>query len=159
MRHRVSQHKYHVCHANSRSIITISGFRGHAFGSFKCRCCGNMWLRDFLPNDFERARVFIYGYDTVKSSSQTIIELGRTFVEKFRALRANTKWRPWIIIGHSLGGLVAKEVQLPFYLQFITYANTMRRPLHPWLRVTSRKMSKYTSNSVLCSFLACQTKE
>lgn len=34
-----------------------------------------MWLRDDLPNDFPRARILIYGYDTKLEDSQSIQDL------------------------------------------------------------------------------------
>lgn len=60
-----------VMHANAFSIVAISGWGGHVFGSFKERGGEHMWLRDALPHDLmlkngDRpiARVMIYGYDS-----------------------------------------------------------------------------------------------
>lgn len=106
--------------ANSWSVIALSGLGGHAFGSFKERGGSHMWLRDSLPydltldtNDQPIARVMIYGYESTVAGSKSIQNL-EDFATKFNAslqMLANaTTIRPIILIGHSLGGLIIKQV-------------------------------------------------
>ncbi|KAH8891599.1 hypothetical protein GQ53DRAFT_687160, partial [Thozetella sp. PMI_491] len=70
-------------------VIVIPGLGGHALGSFKAENSAFVWLRDALPQDLPRARILVYGYDTR-------IKLGLS--------------RNIVLIGHSMGGLVIKEV-------------------------------------------------
>ncbi|PTB52845.1 hypothetical protein M431DRAFT_58133, partial [Trichoderma harzianum CBS 226.95] len=94
-------------------VIAVSGLGGHAFGSFKERHGSFMWLRDALPIDFPRARILIYGYDTrlIRSKSfQNLTDLGKALQIDMKGIRQLTQIRHIVFIGHSLGGLVIKEV-------------------------------------------------
>ncbi|KAH0556219.1 hypothetical protein GP486_005853, partial [Trichoglossum hirsutum] len=93
-------------------IVAVSGLGGHAFGSFKERGGKHMWLRDALPIDLPNARVLIYGYHTKLANSrsfQDLEALASTFRASLGAIRSqytdNTRWKPLIFIGHSLGGV------------------------------------------------------
>ncbi|GKU07361.1 unnamed protein product, partial [Fusarium langsethiae] len=95
-------------------IIAVPGLGSHALGSWKSPNSDDVWLRDFLPKDVPNIRVLLYGYDTSLQgslSNQSMEDLGRGFLEKVIAFRANdgTNRRPIIFIGHSLGGLLIKE--------------------------------------------------
>lgn len=95
-------------------IIAITGLAGHAFGSW-ATATQRMWLRDFLPRDLPQARVMLYGYDSriVNSQSRSILaDLSSNLIAKFNAMRgqSHSKDRPVILIGHSLGCLMIKEV-------------------------------------------------
>lgn len=97
----------------SISIVAISGLNGHAYGSFKQRSGSFMWLRDALPRDISCARVMIYGYDTclVNSESfQNISDLGMRLRKSIVDIRRGINKR-LILLGHSLGGIVIKEVR------------------------------------------------
>lgn len=50
--------------ADISSIIAITGLAGHAFGSWQNRGTDAMWLYDFLPEQFESARIMTYGYNS-----------------------------------------------------------------------------------------------
>ena len=109
-------------------MIALSGLGGHAFGSFKQRRGGYMWLRDSVPNDLEGARVMIYGHDShyIKAiafkilrhwdvRSTTSYELFATEYVQSSPARSHRSplcqlLVPKIIIGHSLGGLIIKQV-------------------------------------------------
>ncbi|KAL6831944.1 hypothetical protein V8C40DRAFT_263226 [Trichoderma camerunense] len=94
-------------------IIAVTGLAGHAFGSWKSKKKPDMWLRDFLPASIPNARVLTYGYNTKlpgSRSKSSILELSRKLLESIKTARdENTKHRPLILIGHSLGGLVVKH--------------------------------------------------
>lgn len=70
-----------------------------------------MWLRDSLPRDFPGCRVIIYGYSTKLQDSrsfQNILDIAKTFQIAIRNVRQNAR-KPLVLLGHSLGGIVAKE--------------------------------------------------
>ncbi|EJP61221.1 Ankyrin repeat-containing protein [Beauveria bassiana ARSEF 2860] len=98
----------------SIDIVAVPGLGSHALGSWKSPHSDDVWLRDFLPKDVPNIRVLLYGYDTSLQgslSNQSMEDLGRGFLEKIIAFRANdgTDRRPIVFIGHSLGGLLIKE--------------------------------------------------
>ncbi|KAM0433914.1 hypothetical protein ACHAPT_003858 [Fusarium lateritium] len=100
-------------------IIAVSGLGGHAFGSFKERNGGHMWLRDSLPYDITRedtddpiARVMIYGYESSVAQSksmQNLEDLATSFHNSLLALASSPTTRPIILVAHSLGGLIVKQ--------------------------------------------------
>jgi len=78
-----------------------------------------MWLRDLLPHDLTledgnrpAARVMIYGYDSSVSRSdsmQNLEDLASSFNTNLLAL-ASASIKPILVIAHSLGGLIVKQV-------------------------------------------------
>ncbi|ORY16015.1 hypothetical protein BCR34DRAFT_598047 [Clohesyomyces aquaticus] len=93
-------------------IIALSGLNGHAFGSFKQQGGSFMWLRDALPEDMPKARIFTYGYNTRTASNQSVIDLSKTFLATLATLRGKlytTPPRRLVLIGHSMGGLIIKD--------------------------------------------------
>lgn len=119
--------------ANAYSIIALSGLGGHAFGSFKEKGGSHMWLRDYLPYDLTSedkpiARVMIYGYDSTVSESksmQNLEDFATVFNGSLQTLMNTATIRPIILIGHSLGGLIIKQVSYTLtpklsFLMFIT---------------------------------------
>lgn len=77
-----------------------------------------MWLRDSLPYDLTSetkpiARVMIYGYESTVAESKSMQNL-EDFATKLnvsmQTLMNGATIRPIILIGHSLGGLIIKEV-------------------------------------------------
>jgi hypothetical protein len=105
---------------NNISILAISGLGGHAFGSFKEKNGDHMWLRDALPrdltaNDGEQpiARVLLYGYESrilQSDNTQDLEDIASAFYASLISLVNTSKTKPLIILAHSLGGLVVKQV-------------------------------------------------
>lgn len=80
-----------------------------------------MWLRDALPGDLvgeqtsqPMARVMIYGYASAVAGStsfQNLHDLAKKFRTALsRIVSKQEPIRPMLIIAHSLGGLILKEV-------------------------------------------------
>lgn len=79
-----------------------------------------MWLRDSLPKDLldqdtehPIARILIYGQDsrlTNSSSMQNLGDLSLSFRESLLPFTGAHATKPIIFIGHSLGGLIIKQV-------------------------------------------------
>lgn len=74
------------------------------------------WPADLLPKECPSARILVYGYDTRvtkymagATSKNTIYAHGKDFV--FALSRARPLERPLILVPHSLGGIIVKEVQ------------------------------------------------
>ncbi|OMP82338.1 Protein SERAC1 [Diplodia seriata] len=83
--------------------------------TFRPRDQADMWLRDFLPQDLPNCRVLLYGYkSTVPRSNDTaqahdFADTLRNLLLTFRSA-TNTRDRPVIFIGHSLGGIIIKQL-------------------------------------------------
>ncbi|KPM39165.1 hypothetical protein AK830_g7399 [Neonectria ditissima] len=100
-------------------IIAVTGLGGHAFGSFKDRNGDYMWLRDGLPADLtynnsgrSMARVMVYGNKSVVSQSttfQNLEDLACSFHGSLMEMPAANR-KPTVILAHSLGGLVVKQI-------------------------------------------------
>jgi len=74
-----------------------------------------MWLRDFLPDDFPRARILAFVYPSEAFNNPDFVGLRalggsllRSLIKDREKLYSKRK-RPLIFIGHSFGGLVIKE--------------------------------------------------
>ena len=113
-------------------IIAITGLAGHAFGSWAASQ-HHMWLRDFLPRDFPRARILLYGYNSQLAHSQSrsiIADFTSNFIAKFRTMRSQSRSesRPTVLIGHSLGCLIIKGA----LVEMGSYSfHSSREYLHP----------------------------
>lgn len=83
-----------------------------------------MWLRDFLPDYVPNARILTYGYDSTllkNKSTASIREFSHNFLQALGAAGVGAAGvdaagvrespRPIIFIGHSLGGILIKEVR------------------------------------------------
>jgi len=81
-----------------------------------------MWLRDSLPYDLTRentgrpmARVMTYGYESTVAQSkniQNLEDLATSFHSSLLALVSTPVVRPLILVAHSLGGLIVKQVSI-----------------------------------------------
>lgn len=81
-----------------------------------------MWLRDSLPKDITSqytnrpmARIMTYGYESTVADSnnfQNIEDLATGFHQNLASLlEDDLAVRPILIIAHSLGGLIVKQVR------------------------------------------------
>ena len=73
-------------------MIAVTGLAGHAFGSWRNRDNGRMWLLDFLPKAFKNIRVFTYGYNSslvegVNNDFATMIEYKESFLSAVESTR------------------------------------------------------------------------
>lgn len=95
-------------------IIAVTGLAGHAFGSWRSRQTGQMWLRDWLPKAVPTARILTYGYDTTLiggQSNASVLEFATRLLEAIKTVRSGSAaQRPLVFIGHSLGGLIIKQL-------------------------------------------------
>lgn len=98
------------------NVLALSGLGSHPFGSFVFK--GNsrhMWLKDDLPSEIPNARVIIYGYDTKLKDSDSFASI-KTLAQAFRTVLQNclidAEDRPYILLAHSLGGLLVQEAIL-----------------------------------------------
>ncbi|KAM0805341.1 hypothetical protein BDR22DRAFT_393554 [Usnea florida] len=76
-----------------------------------------MWLRDILPNVVLNARVATYSYDSDWRDADIKTSLRKCGEQLLNVLLQNRsaekeKRRPLVFIGHSLGGLVIKQVSV-----------------------------------------------
>lgn len=79
-----------------------------------------LWPAKILSLDFPDARILTYGYDSRVSnffggaaSQNDIVTIARGFLNDLAAERVAARKRPLIIVSHSMGGLVTKEVYTP----------------------------------------------
>jgi hypothetical protein len=99
-----------------------------------------MWLRDSLPYDLTwegddrpLARVMIYGYESSVPQSkniQNLEDLSTSFHHGLLGLASAPTIRPIIFVAHSLGGLIVKQVGLPFMIRSSTFSRTRRPSYH-----------------------------
>lgn len=74
------------------------------------------WPRDLLQDDFPKARVMTFGYDSkvtrgYKPANQgNILSHARNLLYAIEGKRRNKPERPLVFIAHSLGGILVKEV-------------------------------------------------
>ncbi len=76
--------------------MAVSGLAGHAFGSWRNRERGRMWLQDFLPNDVKGIRIMTYGYNTELVGSNTggasrLLEHRRVLIEELGIARSSAE--------------------------------------------------------------------
>lgn len=99
--------------------MAVCGLGGHAFGSFKNKKDGYMWLRDGLgesvcSDDSEKpmARVMTYGYDSKLHESSSFQHIGDLATALHQHLSSVEVKKPLVFVGHSLGGLIIKEASI-----------------------------------------------
>ncbi|KAF8242491.1 hypothetical protein K440DRAFT_616892 [Wilcoxina mikolae CBS 423.85] len=95
-------------------IVAVTKIAGHAYGSWQA--AGDfpqMWLRDFLAEDFPNCRTMTYGYNSKLESAgiHQTIDYNRSFLAEVAKARATPEEtaRPLILIGHSFGGIIIAQ--------------------------------------------------
>jgi hypothetical protein len=99
---------------NVGSIVAIHGLGGHAFQTWT-DTDGHLWLRDSLPRHIPQARIMTYGYDSAVVFARSRMGVGDFALDLLTRLRLarmqpSEQTRPFIVICHSLGGVVFKEM-------------------------------------------------
>lgn len=73
-----------------------------------------MWLRDDLPRHFPNANIYTWGINTGlrgSDSFQSLEDLGLSFKNALKTVFGDGDDDvPLVLIGHSLGGLIIKNV-------------------------------------------------
>ena len=127
------------------SIVFIHGLQGHPYHSWtyrnlagtthinKSRLKPKFWQRtptpnasdetsvywplDLLPEDFPRARITTFGYDSAISHwfsgpdmQADIPQYGQSLLNALEMMRRQHGERPLVFVAHSLGGLILKDV-------------------------------------------------
>ncbi|KAK4451259.1 hypothetical protein QBC34DRAFT_484100 [Podospora aff. communis PSN243] len=97
-------------------LIVIHGLGGHRMTTWQHTQTGAYWPQNFIPGDFENARVMVYGYNSKVAFSKStagVEEFARDLLERLIAVRQDRPTsRPIIFICHSMGGLVVKKSRL-----------------------------------------------
>jgi hypothetical protein len=139
--HRTYPHQPNKLNGALYSVVTVVGLGGHAFGTWRSRKTGEMWLKDFLPRDVKRIRIFSYGYDSQSVGNhidEDILDYRRNFLQMLENARRTAevtkhmkspsmigkdiyspnanifpaeKTRPIIFIAHDIGGLLILQVR------------------------------------------------
>ncbi len=97
------------------SIVLVHGINGHYINTWKADD-GTIWPVDLLSEQLPEVRVMTYGYrgtynDTISVATsfdhgQSLLSL---LIDKRKA--AHEEVRPIIFVGHSLGGIIIKQVR------------------------------------------------
>lgn len=98
-------------------IIAVHGLQGHPVKSFTNASNGCCWLRDLLPKDLPRSRIFTFGYESriATVSVVRISDVSATLGFEIQAMRKqehDSYPRPLVFIVHNLGGLVVKQLMI-----------------------------------------------
>ncbi|MCJ1473354.1 hypothetical protein MMC13_002005 [Lambiella insularis] len=99
----------------SVDIIAIHGLNGHAYGTW----CSNesekkvMWLRDFLSHKVEKARIVVYGYNSIILGPNTSVSVVKDFAYDLLQRNLDDRIRGKIVdeVSSRLG--IEDEVLIP----------------------------------------------
>jgi hypothetical protein len=109
-------HSYKDFLLKSNRIIAITGLGGKPFASWQ-GSDGSMWLRDHLPLDVKGLKVSIWGCQSSLENSTSeagLEDYTENFLEDLRISRRRREMKrlPLILVGHSMGGVIAKSVSV-----------------------------------------------
>lgn len=102
---------------NKRSIVAVHGLDEDSATAWTHSETGCFWIRDLIPHDVSRSRVFTFDYKADatsffgSSSADRILHHARTLLEELNAereLNTGTE-RPIVFICHGLGGIIVKK--------------------------------------------------
>ncbi|KAI3317548.1 Alpha/Beta hydrolase protein [Xylariaceae sp. AK1471] len=94
-------------------IVFVHGLNGHRTRTWTMDgCC---WPRDLLPQTLPGIRVITFGYDSrivrwAGTSSNSISHHATSLLSDIYLTRKTNPHRPLIFVGHSLGGIVIKDM-------------------------------------------------
>lgn len=101
--------------ASDVDIIAIHGLNGHPLKSFTSLSTGCCWIKDFLPHDLPRCRIFTFGYESslfgssAAASHANFYDISRNLCESLLLELGDKPTRPLVFVAHSIGGLVVKR--------------------------------------------------
>ncbi|PVF93576.1 hypothetical protein CPB86DRAFT_836596 [Serendipita vermifera] len=73
-------------------VVAVTGLAGHAYGSWRSRESGRMWLQDFLPDDIPSIRIMSFGYDSrIDANKETdrMLDYARSFLSQLYNVRSS----------------------------------------------------------------------
>ena len=98
------------------------------------------WPRDLLPRRFPNFRIFTWGYDVdidhafSGTSTATVYDNAANLLSDLSDVRVlrEAELRPLFFVAHSLGGIVVKDVSMPFPRSIINIYSYFLRPTAPF---------------------------
>ncbi|KAM7183303.1 hypothetical protein V8F33_013665 [Rhypophila sp. PSN 637] len=98
-------------------IVAVHDLHEDSFEAWTHPETGALWLRDFLPDHLQAARVLAYGYDSsalsffTSDAPERVQRMAESLVQELRANRqfAGTLKRPIIFVCHGMGGVIVKK--------------------------------------------------
>lgn len=109
----------YIC-PRSHSVVLVHGLSGHYIDTWKSADDNDdtLWPSDFLPHYLPGVRVLSYSYNaSIKgtTSPHMIRNRAHKLLQLLRDRReeGSTAFIPIIFVGHSLGGVIIKQVSIP----------------------------------------------
>ncbi|KAH7380996.1 hypothetical protein BKA64DRAFT_584580, partial [Cadophora sp. MPI-SDFR-AT-0126] len=95
-------------------VVAVHGLGGDWEEAWTDDTTGKLWLRDFLPSQFPKTRVWSFGYNAsvLSKSVEDIDDAATSLVDALKGERQSTpsRTKPIIFVAHSLGGIIVKRV-------------------------------------------------